>query len=166
MVVFVVVFVVLAFFVVVFVVVFFVLAFFVLFFVFRHGEVVGASLTVEFFAVFGVLSQVVNIRCARPVQIATQFIDKQRLKVECFHASRHGVRCRRKGCICAHGVEGFVDPRLETEPVVEEHIRRLQANQVLSRWLVVVDRNVTCTHHLDVNQISANSGHDLFNVIG
>ena len=128
------VFVMLPFFVVVLVMVFVMLAFLfvvVLFFVFRHGQVVGASFTVEFVGVFCMFCQQVHFGRARSCEIATQLIDEKCLKVEGFHASRHGVRCGGKGRICSHGVEGFVDPRLETKPVIEEHVRRLQADQVL-----------------------------------
>ena len=138
----------------------------VLFLMLWHDQVVSTGIAVEFLTVFGVLSQMMNIRRVRTVQVATQLIDEECFKVEGFHAGRHGVRCGRKGCVCSHGVEGFVDPWLEPKPVIEEHIRGLQADQVLSRWFVVMDRNIARTHHFNVDQIASNGGHDLFNVIG
>ena len=120
-------------FVVVLVVIVVMLAFFVvvLVLVLWHDQVVSTGIAVEFLAILGVLSELMYIRRARPVEVATQLIDEKCLKVEGFHASRHGVRCGGKRRICSHGVEGFVDPRLETKPVIEEHVRRLQADQVL-----------------------------------
>ena len=69
-----------------------------------HGQIVSTGIAVEFFAVFGVISQVVNIRCARPVQITAELVDEKRFIIKRFCAIRHGVCCRGKRSIAAKAV--------------------------------------------------------------
>ena len=63
----------------------------VLFLVLRHGQVVGASFTVEFVGVFCMFCQQVHVGRARSSEIATQLVDKKRLKVQRLNTVWHGV---------------------------------------------------------------------------
>ena len=58
-----------------------------------------------------------------------------------------------------------VNPRLQTEAVVQEDVSFVQANDVRWARFVVVNRNVCCAHHFNINKASAYGLGQLRNVI-
>ena len=69
-------------------------------------------------------------------------------------------------CVVPHRVERGLNPRLQTEPVVKEDIGALQADDVLCRGFVVVNRHVGGADHFNVHEVPANRRNEFGDVVG
>ena len=72
----------------------------------------------------------------------------------------------RRGSVGPHRVDDVLDPRLQTEAVIQEHIGSLETNDVLCSGFVVVYRDVGRADHLDVHEVSPNRRNEFCNVVG
>ena len=69
------------------------------------------------------------------------------------------------GIVIFHISNCAVNPRLQAETVVQEDVGFGQANDVRWARFVVVNRNVCCAHHFNINKASAYGFGQLRNVV-
>ena len=70
---------------------------------------------------------------------------------------RHGVYFNRGWCIRTEGRKCCLNPGFKSEPVVEEDISVLKANQIRSGRFVIVYRDVVQAHVFHCDIVSSNS---------
>ena len=130
-----------------------------------EGQVVTAVIAVEFISVFSVLCKEVDVGGGGFGHRGAEVVDQQRLEIKGGFAAGHGVGSNSNRTVAVQVGEGSLDPRLQTEAVIEEHVSLVQADNVLCGRFVVVDRDIHGAHHLNRNQIAANRRSELFDVI-
>ena len=133
--------------------------------VLREGQVVTGVIAVEFISVLSVLCKQVDIGGGGFGHRGAKVLNQQRLEIEGGFAAGHGVGSNSNRTVAVQVGEGSLNPRLQTEAVIEEHIRLVEADNVRCGWFVVVDRDVHGAHHFNRNQIAANRRSELFDVI-
>ena len=130
-----------------------------------EGQVVTAVIAVEFISVFSVLCKEVDVGGGGFGHRGAKVVNQQRLEIQGGFTAGHGVGSDSHRTITFQVREGSLDPWLQTEAVIEEHVSLVEADNVLCRWFVVVDRDVHGAHHFNRNQIAANRRSELFDVI-
>ena len=148
----------------VFVVAVFVVAVFVVI-VLWEGQVVTAVIAVEFISVFSVFCKQVDVGGGDSGHRSAEVVDQQRLEIKGGFTAGHGVGANSDRTVAVQVGEGSLDPRLQAEAVIEEHICLVEADDIRCGWFVVVHRDVHGAHHLNRNQITANRRSELFDVV-
>ena len=121
--------------------------------VFREGHVVRCIVAVEFLSIIGVFRKDVDVGRARAVERSAEFADQHRFVVKGGLAAGHGVGARNERTF-GHG-DG-INPSIQSESVVKEHISLGQTNQLFGCWLVVVNGDVHGVDHFNFNQVPGN----------
>ena len=130
-----------------------------------EGQVVTAVIAVEFISVFSVLCKQVDVGGGGFGHRGAKVVNQQRLEIQGGFTAGHGVGSNSHRTITVQVGEGSLDPRLQTEAVIEEHVSLVEADNVRCGWFIVVDRDVHGAHHFNRNQIAANRRSELFDVI-
>ena len=131
----------------------------------REGHVVAAIVAVKFCRFAGVVRKDVNVRRSSPRHRGAEFVDEDGLEVEGGLVARHGVRGVGCWTVCGQISKSAVNPRLQTETVVQEDISCVQADEVRCAGFVVVDRDVGGAHHFNIDEASADGFGQLRHVV-
>ena len=122
--------------------------------VFREGHVVRCVVAVEFISILGMFSKDVDIGCTWAVERGAKLADQHRFVVKGGLAGGHAVGAGDHWAVSWQVGNGSIDPWLEVKSVVEEHVSVAQANQILARRFVIVNRDVHGAHHFDGDQVA------------
>ena len=109
----------------------------------------AAVVAVKFGRFARVVSENMNVRRSRSGHRGAEVVDQQRLEIKGGFPTWHGVGLNGYGTVAVHVGERPIDPGLQTESVVKEHISLAESNQVRGGWFVVVDGDVHGTHHFN-----------------
>ena len=133
--------------------------------IFWESHVVATVIAVEFLSVFSVLGKHMNVSGCGFGHRTAEFVNQYCFEIKGCFSGRHGVCTGRDRTVGVHVRKSAFNPRFQSKPVIEEHIGLIEADEVRSRGLVVVNRDVYGAHHLNTDQIATDGRGQLFNVV-
>ena len=108
----------------------------------RELEGVSSVFTFDIFSIVGVLAQLQSLHGPCVAQGRAEFTHQDGFVIKGLLACWHGVGHGRRRCVIAHVLEGGVHPGFKPQPVIEEQITGLEANDVECRRTVIVSGDV------------------------